>query len=95
MNITGNTLSWEAAEKPSGPEAVLARQPIKAAAIDIDGLRDAVVAIEDNEGEGFYYGVKAHSFDEDTRWWVAGSEFSGAEYAVYYDESVENKPEEP
>jgi hypothetical protein len=61
-------------------------------AIAITGVRDADLRIEGNTFEAFYYGVHARNFDEDALWTVSGNQFIDAQYPVYYDESVPNRP---
>lgn len=93
FTISGNQLEWEPAEREGGPLGLFERPPAKASAIDLDGFRRANITVADNTAKGFHYGVKAHEFDAATHWSVLGCDFGDAEYAVYYDESVANRPE--
>lgn len=94
FDVSGNQLSWEADDSDDeGPLGLLGGSDhAKPAAIDLDGFRRANLTIADNTATGFYYGVKAHEFDEDTYWVVVDSDFGDAAYPVYYDESVQHKP---
>lgn len=64
------------------------------AAILIEGARDAAISIDNNQASGFVYGVRARDMDSKVDWSLSGNSFEGAQYDVYYDDSVENKPTE-
>lgn len=64
------------------------------AAILIEAVRDAQITIDNNQAAGFVYGVRARDMDEKVDWSLSGNAFDGAQYDVYYDDSVANKPVE-
>ena len=60
--------------------------------IFLQDLDDADVYITDNDVSNTYYGVRASYFSESVDWWVSQLATRGVNEAVYYDESVSNKP---
>lgn len=64
----------------------------KGSAILLHGFRNASVELLDNWLDAYTYGIRASSFDENTTWTVGPNEDAGAQYPVYWDDSVVNAP---
>ena len=82
--VRGNTFDYEAAP-PAGPLAALSPAP-EPVAIEVNGLRDAHLQIEDNVARGFDTAIHALRFDEVT-WTLFGNDWGDATELVA-DDSV-------
>jgi hypothetical protein len=95
--IAGNTLTFVPVpqDQKNGPLGIpipFLTYQVESAGIRLSGMRDADFLLQGNTVSGFYYGIAAWQMDEKTVWSLAGNVVQGAQYDVYYDDSVENKP---
>lgn len=58
----------------------------------LHAFENSSVELVDNWLGAYTYGIRASAFDENTTWSVGQNDAAGAEYAVYWDDSVKNEP---
>lgn len=58
----------------------------------LHAFENSSVELVDNWLGAYTYGIRASAFDENTTWSVGQNDAAGAEYAVYWDDSVKNAP---
>ncbi len=97
VTIEGNTISTKPMERNSGPLSAVNNlwgyNDVEPSAIDLRQISDADITVKDNTATGFTIGVRAHELDSLTVWRLSGNDFGGAQHPVFYDESVENRPD--
>ncbi|HUR26133.1 MAG TPA: hypothetical protein VM327_09000 [Candidatus Thermoplasmatota archaeon] len=98
--VRGNTLTYIARPSPSDTlgslqqvarDCVLWSHREDAAAIRLEGVRDASILVEGNVAEGTVVGIDARDMDRGTTWRVVGNQFPGK--AIRADDTVANPPE--
>ena len=86
LQITGNKIVSEIEDDVTTPSWQ------RTAGIYLQELDDSDVFVSDNDVSNTWFGVRATSFSESVEWWVTGLQTNNVEEAVYYDQSVSNKP---
>ncbi len=97
VTIEGNTITNQPVKRDSGPLSAVNNlwgyNDVEPAAIDLRQIRDSDITLRDNTADGFTFGVRAHEFDALAVWRLAGNDFGSAKHPVFYDDSVENRPD--
>ncbi len=95
LKVIGNTVKFVAAESNDDePDLWMFDDGYVQhhAGIRLDGIKSANIQVAENSIHGFYYGIQAEDMESTVVWSVQGNDFGDAQYAVYYDESVETAP---
>lgn len=94
LRVVGNSVAFKEAPPTGGMDLYPFDDnvEIRYAAISLNGIKSASIELSNNVFDGFYYGIEAANMADSVQWTVAGNDFGGAQYPVYYDESVKSAP---